>query len=107
MDPNKFTIKSQEAIRKAQEVAFESGHQQIDVWHLLYSLIDQPDSIVPAVLDRLGANRDSLRKDIKKELDKMPIIQNRGGLAGNIYITPNLAKIFDNAFVEAEAFQDE
>ncbi|HHX58805.1 MAG TPA: ATP-dependent chaperone ClpB [Candidatus Moranbacteria bacterium] len=107
MDPNKFTIKSQEAIRKAQEVAFESGHQQIDVWHLLYALIDQPESVVPATLDRLAVNRDLLRKEVKKELVKMPTIQNRGGLAGNVYITPNLAKIFDNAFIEADSFQDE
>ncbi len=107
MDPNKFTIKSQEAIRKAQEIAFESGHQQIDIWHLLLALITQPESVVPAILDKLEVDRIRLEQDIITELDKLPKLSNKSGGAGNIYITPNLAKIFDNAFQEASFLGDD
>ena len=52
MDINKLTTKSQEALRKSQELALSLGQQQVDVFHLLNALISQENSIVPTVLNK-------------------------------------------------------
>ncbi len=106
MDLNKFTIKSQEAIRRAQEVAVEKGQQQIDAWHLLYSLISQDDSVVPAILDKLQVDEEPLKKDILEQIAKFPKVPVMGGV-GNIYVAPDMARILDGSFREAQKIGDE
>ena len=106
MDLNKFTTKSQEAIRKAQELALEKNHQQVDIWHLLYSLIIQEDSLVPAILDKLQVKSDALKKDIMIKIENAPKVQIMGA-AGNIYVTPDLLKVLNEAALEASHIGDE
>lgn len=106
MDLNKFTIKSQEAIRRAQEIAFEKGQQQIDVWHLLYSLVSQEDSVVPAMLAKLQVDASALKKDLMSEIEKITKVQ-VSGAAGNIYVTPELLNLFNEATKEAGRIGDD
>ena len=54
MIPQNFTNKSQEAIINAQIVAQEHGQQHIEAMHILYSLLDQEESIVTAILNKLN-----------------------------------------------------
>ncbi len=105
MDINKFTMKSQEALRKSQEFALSVGQQQIDFFHLLYALITQAGSIVPIILSKIGADIDELKKEALEEAKKYP--KSSSGILGQIFITPTLLQILDQAEREMEHLGDD
>jgi len=70
MRMDKFTVKSQEAVQKAQQFAEQKGNQQVDVEHLLYILLE--DGIVLEIIRTLGVDNNALRKDIETEIGKFP-----------------------------------
>lgn len=106
MDPNKLTLKSQEAVRGAQELALERNQQQVDVWHLLYALILQEESIVPAILRKAEVDMKKLESQTIEEVNKIPKTQVSGS-AANIYITADLARVLTAAEKEAKNIGDE
>ena len=55
MQPDRLTIKAQEALQNAQQLAQERSHQQLDAEHLALALIQQEDSLIPQLLQRIGA----------------------------------------------------
>jgi ATP-dependent Clp protease ATP-binding subunit ClpB len=71
---DKLTIKAQEAVARAQSLAGEQGHPEIDSLHLLAALLDESEGIVKPVLDKLGANHVQLAGMVKSELARMPKI---------------------------------
>lgn len=101
MDLNKLTLKSQEALKNSQELALAKGHQQVDTFHLLYSLISQPDSIVPVILRKMEVNLNEIREKLMVEIEKYPKIT--GGAIGQLFITPDLVNIL--GFAESEALK--
>lgn len=105
MNLNKFTLKSQEAIAEAQEIAQNYSNQQIEPVHLLAALIQSSDGIVLPILQKLGANVNYIKMKVNEELEKLPKVT--GASVGNQYISQNLAKVFDNALKEANALKDE
>jgi ATP-dependent Clp protease ATP-binding subunit ClpB len=70
MRTDKFTVKSQEAIQKSQDLAQNKGNQQVDVEHLLTVLIEE--GIALEILKALGTDIGELKKEINAELEKMP-----------------------------------
>jgi ATP-dependent Clp protease ATP-binding subunit ClpB len=102
---DKFTLKVQEALQEAQSLASASGHQGIDVEHLLVSFLKQADGIVGAILKKLGANTAAVEDGLGKILDRMPRIE--GGGAAQPYIAPRLNKVMDQALSEAARLRDE
>ena len=62
MRMDKFTTKAQEALQRAQEIASKSGQQQVDALHLLRALLLQEESLVVAILEKLGVKIDVLDK---------------------------------------------
>ena len=106
MDPNKLTNKSQQALRNAQELALEKNQQQVDVWHLLYALLSQDDSIVPAIVAKLQLNIEGMKSAMLKEIDKLPKAY-VNGVSVNIFITAELARVLNNAEKEAQHIGDE
>ncbi|MFA6184423.1 MAG: ATP-dependent chaperone ClpB [Parcubacteria group bacterium] len=105
MDINKFTQKSQEALRGAQEIASAKNQQQIDGLHLLSSLILQADSIVATVLSKLEVPLDKLKLDVDKQIDKLPRTQNYQG--GQVFISQTVGRILDQAEKEMQKMGDE
>ncbi len=105
MDINKFTTKSQEALRRAQEVAYSRGQHQVDVMHLLYALISQEDSIVPTIFQKLGTDIEKTKGIIEGEIGKYP--KATAGAVGQIYITPVLAYVLDQAEREMKKMGDD
>jgi ATP-dependent Clp protease ATP-binding subunit ClpB len=101
---DKFTLKAQEAIQIASEIAQDKQHQQIDVEHLLFALLTQSEGIVISILQKLGINYRQLEYDIENILDNMPKVY---GVTTQAYITPALRQVFDSAFQEAEHLKDE
>jgi ATP-dependent Clp protease ATP-binding subunit ClpB len=102
---DKFTLKAQEAIQKAQQMADKYGHQQIEPEHLLRSILEQKEGVIPPLLGKIGANQEQLLKEMDSILEKMPSISGPG--AGQVYISPRSKSVLDRAFQEAEQMKDE
>ena len=68
----KMTVKAQEAVQSAQEVAARHENQQIEPIHLLAALVAQADGVVPPLLSRLGVRSETLTHEIERELDRLP-----------------------------------
>ncbi|MBD3305366.1 type VI secretion system ATPase TssH, partial [candidate division KSB3 bacterium] len=101
---DKLTLKTQEALQLAQRVATRHNHQQVDVEHALLAFLDQPEGLVPQILQKLGTHPDTVRGELHAELAKVPQIS---GGDGQLYLSPRLKKAFDGAIEEAERLKDE
>jgi len=102
----KFTIKSQEAIQNAQRLADRKGHQQIDVEHLLWVILNDEEGLASQLLKRTGVNTRLVQKDVEEVLDKLPKVVGPTPV-GQIYISPRLKEVFEKAVQEAEHLTDE
>ncbi|MGZ6235786.1 MAG: ATP-dependent chaperone ClpB [Syntrophales bacterium] len=102
---DKFTLKVQEALQEAQDIAKKYGNQSVDVEHLLAAFLLQPEGIVGEILKKLGADPRGVETEIKKSLDKLPRVEGAG--VGQSYLTPRLNKVLDDALVEAARLKDE
>lgn len=101
---DKFTIKLQESLQDAINFATESGHQQVEPEHLLYSLLKQEDSIIAAVFDKLNISNSRVIKLIEDSL------HNKASVSGGniqVYISTALNRILNNAGREAQVLKDE
>ncbi|MBI5187925.1 MAG: ATP-dependent chaperone ClpB [Nitrospirae bacterium] len=103
---DKLTIKSQEAIQTAQRLAERKGNQQLDAEHLLWALLEDDEGVACQILKRLGINIKALRQDVEEAIEKFPKVIGATPL-GQIYISPRLKEVFENATKEAEHFKDE
>jgi ATP-dependent Clp protease ATP-binding subunit ClpB len=107
MDMNKLTQKSQEAMQAAQTKALRYGHQEVDGEHLLLALLEQPEGLIPRLLQRIDVNVTSLAQAVEAELDRRPKVSGPGSEAGKIMITQRLQKLLLRAYDEAERLKDE
>src|SRR5271168_2091079 len=99
----KMTVKAQEALQSAQEVAGRHENQQIEPVHLLAALVAQADGVVSPLLARLGIRSEALTQDLEREMGRLPKVtgfaqQNMGRA---------LNDVLERAFSEAERFKDE
>ena len=101
-----FTNKAQDAILSAQSIAQEKGQQQIDALHLLYALLMQEGSIILTILQKLGADVDTLKKKTESQLLKISTLMTPTAF-GQFYLTQDMAKVLDRARQEAAKMQDE
>jgi len=98
MRTDKFTIKSQEAIQKAQEFAQLQGNQQVDVEHLLHVLLEE--GIALEIIKTLDIDLNDLHKEVEAEIQKIPKVLGASPV-GQLYITQELKNVFDSAYREA------
>ena len=102
-----FTIKAQEALKKAHDLALERSHHQIDVLHLLASLVLQEEGTVDAILEKLEIDVSLFMDRLLEVVDSMP----RGAVIatplGQVYLTHDLAKVIEQAHREASHLKDE
>ena len=105
MDLNKLTTKSQEVLRNSQELAVIKNQQQVDVFHLLYSLIDQENSLVPMIMKKMEVNLDKMSAEVMTILDGYS--KNAKSSLGQIFITPEVIVILNTAQDEAKKIGDE
>jgi len=106
MNGANFTHKAQDAILAAQDLARELGQQQIDALHLLYALLNQEESIVLNVLEKLGVDIEALKKKTRYYLEKIPTIITPQSF-GQFYLTQDMAKVLDVARQEMKKMGDE
>ena len=103
MNFNKFTIKSQEAVQNAQEIASSYGNQSIEPEHLLAALVQDSQGIVIPILQKLGANVNYIKIKINEVVEKLPKIQG----ANQQFFSNVIQKVFEGAQKEAEGLKDE
>jgi len=102
---DKFTLKAQEAVQSAQSLAEKSSHQQVDTLHVLVALLAQEDGAVVPTLQKLGADLAALKAAAIDALDTLPKVS--GSAAGQLYVSPDLKKAFDQAWEDAGRLKDE
>src|SRR5215813_9289087 len=99
----KLTVKAQEALQGANEVAARHENQEITPLHLLAALVEQADGVVPPLLARLGTRKEALVQDVEREIGRLPRVhgfsEQRLGRALN--------DVLERAFQEADNFKDE
>ncbi len=105
MNLQKFTVKAQEAVQKAMEIAASHNHQGIEPPHLMRALLDDPQGIAVSLLKKLGANLDFLGHKTDEALEKLPAVT--GASVSGQYLGNDLKKVFDRALAEAELLKDE
>lgn len=101
---DKFTLKAQEALSKAQSIAQNYSNQQIEPIHLLAALVQSNEGIVVQIIQKLGVNLNYLRIKINEELEKLPKVT--GASLGNLYLSQSLVKVLDTALSEANTLKD-
>ena len=107
MDMNRFTEKLQEAVRTAQSVAIRHGNQQMDVEHLLLSLLQQEGGLAPSILNKADISVEAVRGRVQQAIDRLPKVSSSSGGADQLYITSRLQKIFTQAEDEAKRMKDD
>src|SRR5256714_6057485 len=99
---DKFTLRGQEAIQSAIEVAERNQHQEVQPEHVLFSMLEQAEGIVRPVLGKLGANVQVVLNDVQAAIGRFPKVQ-----GGQQYFSPRLSQVFIAAQKQAESMQDE
>lgn len=103
MNLQRFTIKAQEMLQTAQQLAIDNGHQEIGELHLLKAMLIQEDSLVKPVLQKLEVSLSLLDDKLEQALAKLPRVQ--GG--NQQYLSQAALNIMNQAEKEAEKLQDE
>ena len=104
MNFEKYTDRSRGFVQSAQSLAQREGHQQFAPEHLLKVLLDDPEGLASGLIDRAGGNSRAALAAVEAVLDKRPKIS--GGGAGQIYLDPALARVFDAAEKAADKAGD-
>ena len=100
---DKMTLKVQEALASAQEMASDLSQQHIEVEHLVLALLRQREGVVPSVLKRMGISVTPLDRALQEHLESLPRVR---GNAGQMYMSARLANLLQSAAKEAEALRD-
>jgi ATP-dependent Clp protease ATP-binding subunit ClpB len=100
---DKMTVKAQEALQEAQEIAARHENQAVEPIHLLSALVGQQDGVVPPLLARLGIRTELLTQDIEREIGRLPKVQ---GFAQQ-HLGRALNNLLEKSFDEADKFKDE
>jgi ATP-dependent Clp protease ATP-binding subunit ClpB len=105
MNMDRFTTKAQQALQDAQRLAHGYEDQELDGEHVLLALVEQGESLVPLVLQKLGVALPALKADLEKELTRRHKVQ--GTSSTDVYLGQNLKKALDAAEAEARKLKDE
>jgi ATP-dependent Clp protease ATP-binding subunit ClpB len=101
---DKFTVKGQEAVQRASELASEHGNPELLPLHMVAALAEDREGIVPPVLEKIGIGVQSILNDLYKEMDRLPKVS---GGAAQPTMSQALNQLLDRAFKEADNFKDE
>ncbi|MGB7071830.1 MAG: ATP-dependent chaperone ClpB [Candidatus Sulfotelmatobacter sp.] len=101
---DKFTVKAQEAIQRANNLASEHGNPELLPIHLLAALLEDKEGIVAPILEKIGIGPQAVLSDLYREIEKLPKVSGEGAQA----TTSNaINKLLEQAFKEASNFKDE
>ncbi|HXF14234.1 MAG TPA: ATP-dependent chaperone ClpB [Terriglobales bacterium] len=101
---DKFTLKAQEAVQRANELASEHGNPEVLPVHLLAALLEDKEGIVPPIMEKIGIGPQSVLSDLYQQMDRLPKIS---GAAAQATLSQAANQLLDRAFKEADTFKDE
>src|SRR5215813_10367124 len=104
---DRFTERAQDATARAYEILQRYGHNQIDTEHILLALLEQPEGIIPQILDKMNVDQESLRYKLDEILKASPKASIYGGGTGQVFMTPRVKRVVDVAQEEANRLKDE
>src|SRR5712672_1068114 len=104
MDFEKYTDRARGFVQSAQSLALREGHQQFAPEHLLKVLLDNPEGLAAGLIDRAGGRSREALAAVEAALAKRPKVHGSG--AGQIYLEPALARVFETAEKAAEKSRD-
>jgi ATP-dependent Clp protease ATP-binding subunit ClpB len=103
---DKFTVKAQEAVQRANELASEHGNPELAPVHLLAALVEDREGIVPPVLEKIGIGPQAVLSDVYKEIEKLPKVSGSSG-ANQPSMSSQVNQLLEKSFKEADTFKDE
>src|ERR1700719_3761360 len=95
MQIEKYTDRLKTLVQSAQDLALRSGHQQITPLHVLKELLDDEHRLVANLIEASGGSAAVVGQDVERELAKLPKVEGSG--AGQVYLAPETARLFDQA----------
>src|SRR5690606_30588779 len=99
---NNFTIKSQEALQQAQQLAQQLGHQQIENEHLFSGILEVDENVLPFLLKKLNVNLTTLKQLLTKKLESFPKVS-----GGDLMLSREANKTVNEAAIIAKKMNDE
>ena len=105
MNLNKFTVKAQEAIQAALELAANRNHQALEPAHILKSLLSDPDNVCVTILKKMGSSVEGIQKKLDENLKKMPVV--KGSSVSGQYMGEESKSVFDKANDFAQELGDD
>ncbi|MDR1229981.1 MAG: AAA family ATPase [Spirochaetaceae bacterium] len=104
MNMEKYTQRAQEAVQDAQTLAQQRDHGQIENAHLLLALLEQKEGIVPAIIEKVGADAGALKKAADGVLAALPRVTGEGAAT---YLSPQVSRTLAKAEAEAQSLKDD
>lgn len=104
MNIDKYTVKAREALQDAASLAEQNNHSQVEPVHLLYTLVEQKEGIVPPLIEKIGLSADRLLAGLNALLDKKVRVT---GDSAQVYMSPVLTKLCAQAEKIASSLKDE
>ena len=104
MRPERFTEQAREVLAASQSIASRYHHVQWDVEHVLLALLGQEGGLTLQILDKMGVDVGAVRKRVEDSLERAPKAAHE---SAQIYATPRIARLMDNADREAERLKDD
>ena len=102
MDINKFTIKAQQAVQKAQQLAQAEGNQAIETGHLMKALLLEDNQVVDFILKKQGVNTEYVKKELDEIIKSYPKVT-----GGSLHLSTILGRILNDASIEAQKMKDD
>src|SRR6266508_1060450 len=100
----RFTQRARDAILEAQQLAEGEGHPELQVAHLLLVLAEQPDGVIPAVLERIGVDAAQVAASLRDELAKLPRVE---GASAQLTLSDEARRVLTDAHTVAERMRDD
>jgi ATP-dependent Clp protease ATP-binding subunit ClpB len=105
MDFERYTDRARGFVQSAQSLALRENHQQFSAEHLLKVLLDDPEGLAAGLISRAGGDPSQVLREVELSLSRRPKVS--GGGAGQLYLEPGLARVFDQAEKVAEKAGDQ
>jgi ATP-dependent Clp protease ATP-binding subunit ClpB len=105
MNLDKLTLKAQEAVQAAVDIASNNNHQAVDPSHILMALLSDSENVVNTILNKVGVRLPQLKSELEQRIDKLPVV--KGASVSGQYLSNDTKEVFDKAQKSADELGDE
>lgn len=106
MNADKMTLRVQQSLNDAYEIAVKYNNQQLDIIHLFSALVNQKDGLIPNIFEKMGVNIESLKRDIHVQIDRMPKVLGEAAQSSGVTATRRINEVLIKAEEISKQFQD-